>query len=69
MCISGSFDRVGFGGRDQHEGLRTAEFGRILRGLADDGLGGSQHAKTVVQATITVIVAQAERLLVCLRLR
>jgi len=45
---------------DQHEGLRTAEFGRIVRGWADR-LSGNQDTTLVVQAILTGIVATAQR--------
>ena len=44
---------------DQCEGLRTAEFGPILRGCAD-GLGGDRDTALVVQATLNGIVAKAQ---------
>src|SRR6266702_4354189 len=45
---------------DQHEGLRTAEFGRIVRGWADRQCGNKGTA-LVVQAILTGIVAKAQR--------
>ena len=43
---------------DQHRGLQTAEFGRVMRGWGD---GGDQETRLVVQAICTSIVAKAQR--------
>jgi len=51
-------DRIVYG--DQDEGLRTAEFGRIVRGWADSP-SGNQGTAPVVRAILTGIVAKAQR--------
>jgi len=53
---------------DHHQGLRTSEIGRIVRGWANS-LSGNQSAVLVVQAILTDIVATAQRFLVYSRLR
>ncbi|KAH9057266.1 hypothetical protein EDB87DRAFT_1686549 [Lactarius vividus] len=45
----------------QHEGLCTSEFGRIVRGWTDNGLGGNQGTAVVVRAILTYLVAKAQR--------
>jgi len=45
---------------DQHEGLRTAEFGHIVKGWADRQCGNKGTA-LVVQAILTGIIAKAQR--------
>ncbi len=52
------FNRIVYG--DQHEGLRTAEFGRIVRGWADSP-SGNQGTAPIVQAILAGIVAKAQR--------
>ena len=46
--------------RDQYVGLRTAEFGHIVRGWADS-LSDNQDAALIIRAILTGIVAKATR--------
>ena len=45
---------------DQHEGLRTADVGHIVRGWGDI-LSGSQDTAVIVPAVLTCIVSKAQQ--------